>query len=362
MEVPVFLNDRSYAIRIESGALDRMGEACRGAGLAGRAVMVTDSVVRPLYSARVEASLRTAGFAVHTLEVPAGEASKDWTRLVGLYEGARAAGLDRHGFVVALGGGVVGDLAGFFAASWLRGVDFVQVPTTLLAMVDSSVGGKTGINLPCGKNLVGAFHQPRLVWADPDTLRTLPPGEFTAGMAEVIKYGAIADAALLAELEACADAIRALEAAALEPIIARCCALKAEVVAEDEREGGRRAILNFGHTLGHAIEAWAGYGGVRHGEAVGIGMAFAARVSVSATGLPPEGAAAIDRALDRHGLPRRAPAGLTWARARAGMTVDKKTVGGRLKWVLLPRLGAALPGCEVEEAVLEEAWRYVGGE
>jgi len=291
--------------------------------------------------------------------VPAGEASKDGARLFDLYAAALAAGLDRRGLVVALGGGVVGDLAGFAAATFLRGVRCVQAPTSLLAMVDSSVGGKTGINLPEGKNLVGAFHQPALVLADTDALRTLPRREFVSGLAEVVKYGAIRDAAFLDAIAADAPALLAGDAAAVARAVRRSCEIKAGVVAGDEREeSGLRAVLNFGHTLGHAVESVAGYGTWLHGEAVAIGMAYAARLSVRLAGLGPEAAARLEGLLAALGLPGSAP-GLSWAALRRAMGVDKKSAGRVPRFVLLEALGRARAGVEVPEALLEEVW-HVG--
>ncbi|MBP7274980.1 MAG: 3-dehydroquinate synthase [Kiritimatiellae bacterium] len=362
MNLTVELGDRSYPILMGVGILDGLGEACVEAGLSGRALIVTDSTVRGLYAARAEASLRAAGISIQTLDVPAGESSKDWTHLASVCEAALAAGLDRRGFIVALGGGVVGDLAGFAAAVWLRGIDFVQVPTTLLAMVDSAVGGKTGINLPGGKNLVGAFHQPRLVLSDLDVLRTLPAREFAGGMAEVVKYGWIRDADLLVTLERDCARLKALDPAALEPVVARCCAIKADVVARDEREGGLRAILNFGHTFGHALEAGSGYGALLHGEAVAIGMVFAARLSERIAGLAAGSTAALERQLRAFDLPVRAPRGADGARLRAVMTADKKSAGGRVRWVLAREPGRAEPGYAAPDEAIEEAWRYVSGE
>jgi 3-dehydroquinate synthase len=252
---------------------------------------------------------------------------------------------------------VIGDLTGFTAASWLRGIRFVQVPTTLLAMVDSSVGGKTGINIPEGKNLVGAFHQPELVLMDLDTLKTLPPREFAAGMAEVVKTGIIWDEAFFQTLEA--TALRPAGffqgSEKLGEIVARCCEIKAEVVRQDEREGGIRGILNFGHTLAHAIENIAGYGKYLHGEAVAIGMVYAAHLSVALKGFSVEQSARIEKLLAGLSLPVGAP-GLAWKDIRAAMTVDKKTVGGLTKFVLIDRLGHAEFGCEVPEALLKEVW------
>jgi 3-dehydroquinate synthase len=364
--INVPLGARAYAIHIGTGLLAQLGPLTAQV-LRGRAgLLVTDSHVSPLYGEAAAASLRTAGLTVRRTVVPAGEASKCGEQLFALYAAAQQAGLDRAGLVIALGGGVVGDLAGYLAATWLRGVAFVQVPTTLLAMVDSAVGGKTGINLPSGKNLVGAFHQPALVVADVQTLETLPPRELRAGLAEVVKYGAIRDAQLFQALEKLAPGFSKAGMARSAPqevppeIIARCCAIKADVVAHDEREEtGLRAILNFGHTLGHAIEKATGYGRILHGEAVAVGMVAAARLSVRLTGLPAADAARLEALLQQLGLPVRAP-GLAWAELRAAMKLDKKAQAGLPRFVLLKQLGEAATGCPVPEEILQEVAHGLG--
>lgn len=357
--VTVELGARTYEIRIGSGLLDCAGAWCAERVRGRSALVVSDANVAPLYLDRVLESLRAAGFRVASAVVPAGEGSKSPAELFRLYEAALEAGLDRRSPVVALGGGVVGDLAGFLAATWLRGVPFVQLPTTLLAMVDSAVGGKTGIDLPGGKNLVGAFHQPALVAADLDTLRTLPRRETVAGLAEVVKYGAIRDRALLDRIERETAGILAGASPAVAEVVERCCRIKAEIVGADEREAGARALLNFGHTLGHALETAAGYGTLLHGEAVSVGMVYAARLSVERTGLPVVEADRLEALLRALGLPVR-HAGLAWADVRRAMSADKKTRGGVPRFVLLRRLGEAVAGEAVPEAALEEAWHVVG--
>lgn len=351
-DVTVDLGDRSYPIRIGSGILDTLGDACQAAGLTGRCLVVSDENVAPLYAERVFQSLEKAGFNPVLDVLPAGEPTKCQAQLMNLYAKAAENRLDRKCFMVALGGGVIGDLTGFTAASWLRGIQFVQVPTSLLAMVDSSVGGKTGINIPAGKNLVGAFHQPELVMIDLDTLQTLPEREFAAGMSEVAKYGVIWDKELFEELE---NVDATSSSRSLPEIIARCCEIKAEVVRQDEREGGLRGILNFGHTLGHAIENAAGYGQFLHGEAVAIGMVYAARLSVALMGLSVEESERIKQLCIALNLPVAA-SGLAWSDLRAAMAVDKKTVGGLLKFVLTDRMGHAEFGCEVSEELMQEVW------
>lgn len=366
-DVTVDLGDRSYPIHIGSGILDSLGESCKAPGLKGKCLMVTDENVAPLYADRVFQFLENAGFKPALEVLPAGEPTKCQAQLMNLYAKAAALGLDRKCFMVALGGGVIGDLTGYAAASWLRGIKFVQVPTTLLAMVDSSVGGKTGINIPAGKNLVGAFHQPELVLIDLDTLKTLPPREFAAGISEVVKYGVLWDEQLFQTLEKqSGSGILAAEqrqdASATFPdlgkIVARCCEIKAEVVRQDEREGGLRAILNFGHTLAHAIENVAGYGEYLHGEAVAIGMVYAAHLSVALKGLSVEESARIEKLLAGLVLPVGAPK-LPWSEIRAAMAVDKKTVGGLPKFVLADRIGHVEFGCEVPEALLKEVWNGI---
>ncbi len=343
--VRVELGERSYDIVVEAGALQRLPDLLRERGLAAtKGLVITDSHVEPVYAAGL-------GVPYPVATVPAGEASKSGEQLFHLYDEAIRAGLDRKAIVIALGGGVVGDLAGYVAASYMRGLRFVQVPTSLLAMVDSAVGGKTGINLPQGKNLIGAFHQPQLVVCDLDVLKTLPERELRAGLAEVIKYGIIYDAEFFAYLEEhIADALT-LDQDVLAHLVARSCEIKADVVRQDETESGLRAILNFGHTLGHAIEAVAGYGKYLHGEAIAIGMIYAARLS----GLPAEQLERIEALICRAGLPVRAPE-LAWDDLRQAMSVDKKSESGLPKFVLAREIGRVEFGVAVEEMYLAEVW------
>jgi 3-dehydroquinate synthase len=277
----VNLAENSYAIHIDSGLLNKLGELCAQSGLKSRTAVITNPTVNRLYGSIVRTSLEESGCAVSVIEIPDGEEYKNSATLSGVYDALIEAGLDRNSFIVALGGGVVGDLAGFAAATFLRGIPFVQVPTTLLAQVDSSVGGKTAIDHPRGKNLIGAFYQPRLVLIDVSTLSTLPEREFRAGLAEVVKYGVALDPDFFEELENKASRIMSLEYECLKDIIQRCCEIKAQVVELDEKESGLRAVLNYGHTFGHAIETTAGYGKLVHGEAVAVGMTLAAHVSAS---------------------------------------------------------------------------------
>ncbi|MFN0066831.1 MAG: 3-dehydroquinate synthase [Limisphaerales bacterium] len=360
--VNVPLGARSYDIFIGPGLLAGLGARCRRLGFADRCAMITDSQVGPRFADAAADSLRAAGFEPVTVTIPAGEKSKRLREVARCYDALAAHRLERKSFVVALGGGVVGDLAGFVAATYLRGLAFVQVPTTLLAQVDSSVGGKVGVNLPAGKNLVGSFHQPRLVLCDLDTLRTLPEREFRAGLAEVIKYGIIADAALFRRLERNLDRLLARDPAALAATIARCCELKAEVVAEDETEAGRRAILNFGHTVGHAIEAVTAYGKFLHGEAISLGQVAAAWLSAQLAGLPEADVTRIRRLLERAGLPvtRRFSAPQR-TRLLDAMRLDKKVSGGEALFVLAPRIGDTVWKQRVPTGLVHAALKAVAG-
>ena len=338
--VKVSLGTRSYDIKIASGLLAGLGAECAALRLGQKCAVITDSNVAARYAKPALASLKRAGFAPVLITVPAGETAKRLKQVESCFNQLAAHRLERKSFIVALGGGVVGDLAGFVASSYLRGIPFVQVPTTLLAQVDSSVGGKTGVNLAAGKNLVGAFYQPRLVLCDLATFRTLPEREFRAGLAEVIKYGIIYDAELFARLERDMAKILRRDAASLAHIVARSCEIKAEVVSHDETEGGRRAILNFGHTLGHAIEAITAYGRYRHGEAISIGQVAAAHLSAELLGLPATDAARIRALFVAAGLPVTIK--LTSpqrTKLLAAMTLDKKVSAGEIKFVLAERIG-----------------------
>jgi 3-dehydroquinate synthase len=340
-----------YTVLVGTGLLDRCGAlAVERAGLrARRAAVVTDSNVAPLYAETVAASLRAAGIEPVPVVVPAGEASKSMERVTEVCRAMLRAGLDRKSFLVALGGGVVGDLAGFAAAIFQRGIPCVQIPTTIVSQVDSSVGGKTGVNTPEGKNLLGAFHQPRLVLADTDTLATLPEREFNEGFAEIIKHAAIRDASLLEIVED-----RAGLRARLPELVARNVAIKAAVVEEDERETtGTRALLNFGHTLGHGIEAAGGYGRFLHGEAISLGLVAATRLSVEKSGLPAAEGERILAALRAYGLPTVLESDVADETVLEAMGRDKKFEGGQIRFVLLRRLGAAF----VSDAVTAEDLR-----
>ena len=322
-----------------------------------KAMIVTDTNVEPLYGGVCKQRLRACGIEAPLVAVPAGEPSKSLATLECLYSRAIEHGLDRTSALVALGGGVVGDLAGFTAATYMRGIAFVQVPTTLLAMVDSSVGGKTGVNLEQGKNLVGAFHQPAGVAADLGTLLTLPEREYAAGLAEVVKYGVIRDADLFEQLERSADKLVRRDLEVLEECIARCCRIKAAVVVADERESGEREILNFGHTFGHALEQTSGYGRLLHGEAVAAGMMYAARLSAATAGLGADELQRLQRLLDKLGLPTRLPAdSADWPALRAAMGTDKKSRNQNPRLVLAESIGCCRVGCEVDEKALQQVW------
>ena len=336
----VALGERSYPIHIGAGLLGQ--PALFAPHVEGRLeAIVTNATVAPLHAAQLDATLERAGAAARMrIVLPDGEAHKDWRTLDLVFESLLRGRADRRTVLVALGGGVVGDIAGFAAATYQRGVAHLQVPTSLLAQVDSSVGGKTAINHPLGKNMIGAFHQPCAVVADTATLATLPPRELASGLAEVVKYGAIHDVAFLAWIEEHASALAARDPTALAHAIRRSCEIKAEIVAADEREAGARALLNFGHTFGHAIESATGYGTWLHGEAVAIGMALAARFSVAQGRIAASDAERLERLLARLGLPVRPPA-ITRERWLEYMGRDKKNERGRITLVLLERLGRA---------------------
>jgi 3-dehydroquinate synthase len=351
----VDLGDRSYPIHIGPGLLTA-GERIAEALPAPRAVLVTNETVGPLYRASLQEALAGAGVSLlTTVEVPDGEAYKTLATLESVYDALLAARADRQTAVIALGGGVIGDLAGFAAATYQRGVPFVQVPTTLLAQVDASVGGKTAVNHPRGKNMIGAFYQPRVVVADTDTLDTLPDRELRAGFAEVVKYGLIRDAAFFDELEQQGGAILGRDPAALAEAVYRSCRNKAEVVAADEHEAGQRALLNLGHTFAHAIETGTGYSAWLHGEAVSAGMVMAAEASHRVGLLPGEALTRIRTLLDRAGLPVAGPADLPVDRYLELMGVDKKAEGGRVRYVLLEDIGRAFVTAEVPEEVIRAA-------
>ena len=354
--VKVSLGTRSYNIKIGGSLLPGLGADCAALKLGQKCAVITDTNVAARYAKPALASLNRAGFEPLLITVPAGETAKRLKQVEACYNQLAANRMERKSFIVALGGGVVGDLAGFVAASYLRGIPFVQVPTTLLAQVDSSVGGKTGVNLAAGKTLVGAFYQPRLVLCDLNALRTLPEREFRAGLAEVIKYGIIYDADLFVRLERDMPKILRRDAASLAHIVARSCEIKADVVSQDETESGLRAILNFGHTIGHAIEAITAYGRYLHGEAISIGQVAAAHLSAERLGLSTDEVERIRALFVTAGLPVELKLSASQRGGLlAAMTLDKKVSAGEIKFVLAERLGKVTWGQKVPSASVQRA-------
>jgi len=344
IEIPVAIPGHTCRVLAGPGLLAQTGALCTESGLRGTCAVITDENVGRLHGAAVITALEAAGLAPHLFAVPAGETSKSMTTAENLVDRLLSAGLDRGSFVVALGGGVVGDLAGFVAAIYLRGIPCVQIPTTIVAQVDSSVGGKTGVNARAGKNLIGAFHQPRLVLADTLTLETLPDREYREGFAEVIKHAVIRDAAMLDELDP--DAPRG----SLAPLVARNIRIKADIVAADETERtGERALLNLGHTVAHGIENVAGYGTFLHGEAVSLGLAAALEISQRKYGLPTAAAQRVRAKLADYGLPLQLPADLPTDALLAAMRHDKKFAAGHIRYVVTPQLGEAFVAEDVTE-------------
>jgi 3-dehydroquinate synthase len=354
--VTVALGERSYPVHIGAGLLRDAGALVAPLLATPRCVIVTNPVVAVHWLPPLRASLAAAGVANETIVIADGEAHKTWACLLDILTRLLEIRTERTTTLLALGGGVVGDIAGFAAAIYQRGMPFVQIPTTLLAQVDSSVGGKTGVNHPLGKNMIGAFHQPRAVVIDTDCLGTLPDRELAAGLAEVIKYGVIRDATFFAWLEANVDRLRARDFEALTHAIAESCRIKAEIVAADEREAGERALLNFGHTFGHAIETGAGYGEWLHGEAVAAGMAMAAALSQRLGLIGADDVFRLRRLLERARLPVEPPA-LGAARYLELMSHDKKVTAGAIRFVLLERIGHAIVTADVPGATLADVLR-----
>ncbi|QWE10665.1 3-dehydroquinate synthase [Polynucleobacter sp. es-EL-1] len=350
----VDLGDRSYPIYIGTDLIDQpnLFGACEKAT---SIYIVTNTTVAPLYAQRLTKTLETLDKPVKTIVLPDGESYKDWKNLQLIFDDLLKFGADRQTMLVALGGGVIGDMTGFAAASFMRGIRFIQVPTTLLAQVDSSVGGKTGINHPLGKNMIGAFHQPVAVIADLNTLKTLPARELSAGLAEVVKHGAIADEQFLAWIEANAPALLACDTDAMAHAVLRSCEIKSAVVSADEKEGGIRATLNFGHTFGHAIEAGMGYGEWLHGEAVGCGMVMGADLSHRLGYISEAQVAHLKQIIQSMNLPTEAPK-FGSARYMELMQVDKKTEGGQIRYVVLEKMGKAriqsVPDAQVIETLI----------
>ena len=353
--VPVVLPRERYDVAIEPGALARLGEVVRAVAPATRAALCVDPGVRDTHAPAARAALEAAGYDVVVHVLPGGEARKNLDTVRALYDVLLEHKLERRSPLVALGGGVTGDTVGFAAATYLRGVPFVQCPTTLLAMVDSSVGGKVGVNVPQGKNLIGAFYQPLAVVADTSTLRTLPARELRCGLAECIKHAVIRDPALFAWTRAELPRLLALDAARLAELVARNVAIKAAVVAEDEKETGVRAHLNFGHTFAHAIEATVGYGEILHGEAVGLGMLAASTLAGLAGRCAPALRAEVEQVVAAAGLPVRARLPDA-ARLDAAMALDKKVARARVRFVLPTGLGAVDLFDDLEPAQVHAAW------
>jgi 3-dehydroquinate synthase len=356
--IPVPLPHQPYDIQITPGGLGQLGASLKVLPKVGKKVLlVSNPVVFRHYGEPAIAALTQAGFDVATCILPAGERYKTLATLQKIYDAALAHRVERSSTFVALGGGVVGDMTGFAAATWLRGLNVVQVPTSLLAMVDAAIGGKTGVNHPQGKNLIGAFHQPRLVLVDPQVLQTLPGREFRAGMAEVIKYAVIWDAELFAQLEQAKrlERLSSLEDGLIEEILVRSCQAKAQVVSQDEKEAGLRAILNYGHTIGHAVESLTGYKSINHGEGVAIGMVAAGQLAADLehwdSAYPPRQLALLDKT----GLPTELPNTLDLDEVLAALQTDKKVEAGKVRFVLPTQIGAA----SVTDQIPTEAIRRV---
>ncbi len=350
----VELGERTYPILIGHEGFPALGKALAERTRFERILVVSDGRVNKLYSEPVVASLTDAGFLVESLVIPEGETFKTLDTCMSIYTFLLANNFSRESVVVALGGGVVGDIAGFAAATYMRGVPYVQVPTTLLAMVDSSVGGKTGVNHPLGKNMIGAFHQPLLVFINITALDSLPPVEFRAGFAEVIKYGVIRDPALFEFCETQNESLFALDAVALQHVVKTSCAIKAAVVSADERESGLRAILNFGHTVGHVIETLTNYALFKHGEAVAIGMVAAGRIAQKMGRFPADQQQRLEALIERSGLPVRIPKRLETEDMLERMRKDKKVSRGQLRFVLPDAIGRVSVVSDVPPMVLRD--------
>jgi 3-dehydroquinate synthase len=355
-KIRVELAERSYDIIIGSNILDTLGENLKGLSLSPRVAIVSNPTVFSLYGERVSESIRRSGYDLLIITIPDGEQYKNLETVTHIYDELLKHKLDRKSALFALGGGVVGDITGFAASTYMRGISCIQVPTTLLAQVDSSVGGKTGVDHALGKNMIGSFWQPGLVWIDVETLKTLPKREVLAGLAEVIKYGVIYDKGLFDFLETSRDMILNLDHNALVHIIKRSCRIKAEVVAKDERESGLRAILNYGHTIGHAIETVTGYTRFLHGEAVAIGMYREAVLSRLLGFITQEQVTKIKAVIDSYGLPSEMPPDLNMDRFLASTQLDKKTEAGQLKFILPEKIGAVRIHKGITEKVIRESF------
>ncbi len=356
--------NRNYDVAIASHSLKTLGEKLLEVGLGKKSkkiLIVSNPVIYKHYGETVKTSLQNVGFDVSHLILPAGERFKTALSLQKIYDAALAHRLERSSSIVALGGGVIGDMSGYAAATWLRGIELVQVPTTLLAMVDSAIGGKTGINHPQGKNLIGAFYQPRLVWIDPEVLKTLPPREFRSAMAEVIKYGVIWDRELFDLLSQSdrLDQLRYISSELLQTILYRCAKAKAEVVSKDEKEGNLRAILNYGHTVGHAIESVTNYRLYNHGEAVGLGMIIAGAIAVELGLWSPEELAQQNAIIAKTGLPQTLPADIDLDAIAATLSTDKKVEAGKVRFILPTAIGSVTLSDRVTSDIVKQTLRQI---
>jgi 3-dehydroquinate synthase len=354
VSIPVKLPTSQYQVVIQPAGLTQLGQKCSELKLGKKIIVVSNPMVFKHYGQVVVESLIAAGFTVSTCLLPAGERYKTLNSLKKIYDQAIAQHLERSSTLLALGGGVIGDMTGFAASSWLRGINFIQVPTSLLAMVDAAIGGKTGVNHPQGKNLIGAFYQPRLVMIDPNVLKTLPKREWRAGMAEVIKYGVIWDAELFEMLEKAdrLDHLTSLSDTLVTEFLRRSAQAKVDVVSQDEKEAGIRAILNYGHTIGHAIESLTGYKVVNHGEAVAIGMVAAGQLAVATDLWPGTATARQDAVIVKTGLPTKLPPDLSIPDIVAALSLDKKVQAGRVRFVLPTKIGKAIVTDKVEHTLV----------
>jgi 3-dehydroquinate synthase len=359
-QIDVALGERSYRIYFGTSCTSSFALTCQQHGIPERVVIVTDSNVAGHYLDPLEKNLRHLDFIVSSIVIPPGEHQKSLHRANLIFTQLLKQGIGRKSAIVALGGGVIGDLAGFIAAMYQRGVTLVQVPTTLLSQVDSSVGGKVAVNHPLGKNMIGTFHQPRFVWIDADTLRTLPDREIVCGMGEVVKYGVVFDAQFFGFLEANLDKLRSLDPETVHSVQVRCCELKAHVVSEDEREQGLRMVLNYGHTVGHALEAAAGYQHLKHGEAVLLGMVAESFLAREMGLLPPDVHERIVQLVQRFPVQLN-KALLTSAKVLSAMTRDKKSVGRKVRFVLPVRLGEVQVVDDVDISLVRSSLRHLAG-
>jgi 3-dehydroquinate synthase len=357
--INVNLPQESYEIAIAPNGLDKLGEYMTNLQLGKKVLVVSNPMIFKHYGERAIASLQSAGFEVATHILQPGERYKTLNSVQKIYDTALENRIERSSTMVALGGGVIGDMTGFAAATWLRGIHFVQVPTSLLSMVDASIGGKTGVNHPQGKNLIGAFHQPRLVLIDPEVLKTLPVREFRAGMAEVIKYGVIWDAQLFGEMEESKrlDQMRYVKPELIGTILTRSCQAKADVVSKDEKEAGLRAILNYGHTIGHAIESLTGYRVVNHGEAVAIGMVAAGQIAVELGMWQKEETERQNALIQKAGLPTQLPSGLDIEAIVESLQLDKKVKAGQVRFILPTQIGAVTITDQVPSDTIRQVLR-----